>query len=115
MGLQRRVHLCADEPAVWRGSRFPMTVRSRTGLADAPVGGSQAAPWFQRGRLWILLVIILMLGGATRFVGLSARSLGFDEAFAVSLRTASVSQLAGFIRFHDTGPPLHYLLLKAWT
>jgi 4-amino-4-deoxy-L-arabinose transferase-like glycosyltransferase len=64
---------------------------------------------------WILVALILVLGAETRFLGLSDRSLWFDEAFGVSLRTASVSQLAGFIRFHDTHPPLYYVLLKGWT
>jgi mannosyltransferase len=75
------------------------------------VGRTERSP----RRAWILLAVVLLLGAETRFVGLSDRSLVFDEAFSVSLRTASVAHLTTFIRFHDVHPPLHYLLLKGWT
>jgi mannosyltransferase len=63
---------------------------------------------------WVLLAVVLAIAAETRFLGLTDRSLWFDEAFSVSLTKAPVSEIIRFVRLHDTHPPLYYYLLKGW-
>ena len=65
--------------------------------------------------VWIPLAVIFLIGVETRFVGLSDRSLAFDEAFSVSVARLSVPEIVQYLGTnHDTHPPLHYALLSVW-
>ncbi len=65
--------------------------------------------------IWIPLAVVFAIGVETRFVGLSDRSLWFDEAFSVSLARIPVPAIVQFLRGNnDTHPPLYYALLNAW-
>src|SRR5579864_1063255 len=64
---------------------------------------------------WIPLAIVLVIAAETRFLGLGAQSLWFDEAFSVTLAKYSLTGIIGYLRgMHDTHPPLYYALLSGW-
>jgi len=65
--------------------------------------------------LWIPLAVVIAIGVETRFVGLSDRSLSFDEAYSVTVARYPVPEIIRYLASnHDTHPPLHYALLSAW-
>lgn len=63
---------------------------------------------------WVLVVIIL-LGTALRFINLGGQSIWYDEA--VSLAIANRLSLWGILanQGESSHPPLYYLLLRVWT
>src|SRR5438309_5135940 len=65
-------------------------------------------------RVWLLAVIILTIAAEARFLGLTDRSLWFDEAHSVYVTQSSFLQLLGLVAHTDTHPPLYYALLKGW-
>src|SRR5260370_21552611 len=65
--------------------------------------------------VWVPLAVVFAIAVETRFVGLSDRSLAFDEAFSVSMAHNSVPEIVRYLGHnHDTHPPLHYALLSVW-
>ena len=63
---------------------------------------------------WIAAAIILVVAAEARFLGLAIHSLWFDEAFSVDLATKPVWAVLRFLPYHDTHPPLYYVLLGGW-
>jgi 4-amino-4-deoxy-L-arabinose transferase-like glycosyltransferase len=72
--------------------------------------------WAEVGgrRFWILAGIVLAIAAEARFLGLTDRSLWFDEAHSVYVTQSSFLQLLGLVAHTDTHPPLYYVLLKGW-
>src|SRR5437660_711771 len=65
--------------------------------------------------LWIPLAVVIAIGVETRFVGLSDRSLSFDEAYSVTVARYPVPEIVRYLASNnDTHPPLHYALLSTW-
>jgi uncharacterized membrane protein len=69
------------------------SVRSRAGASLAGVLG-----------------LFVAAGAVLRVVGIFATQLNFDEAFTAVAGRHSLGDLASFLRFHDSHPPLDYLL-----
>lgn len=65
-------------------------------------------------RLHALGAAILVLAAALRLDALGGRDLWVDEAVSWIFARASFAELVDFLR-RDSGPPLYYLLLGAWT
>jgi len=63
---------------------------------------------------WGLAAIVLAIAAEARFLGLTDRSLWFDEAHSVYVTQSPFLQLLGLVAHTDTHPPLYYVLLKAW-
>src|SRR5438445_2357340 len=72
--------------------------------------------WTEIGgrRVWLLAVIILTIAAEARFLGLTDRSLWFDEAHSVFVTQGSFLRLVALVAQDDTHPPLYYVLLKEW-
>jgi uncharacterized membrane protein len=62
----------------------------------------------------VLLVAVLAVAAVLRLMTLTARSIWFDEAYAVFVAKLPLGPLLAQIASTDTHPPLYYLLLHVW-
>jgi hypothetical protein len=60
-------------------------------------------------------VIAVVVGAGFRFWGLGAHRLGFDDAFTTMASRLAPSRLFGYLRLHDSHPPLDYLLREPFS
>ncbi len=67
---------------------------------DAPVGRRVVAS----------LVFLVVAGAVWRFWGLGAHRLNFDDSFTTMAGRLPIGKLFGYLRLHDSHPPLDYLL-----
>ena len=67
-----------------------------------------------RRRFWILILVVLAIAAETRFLGITDRSLWFDEAFSVSVARFDLPHIVQFVQIGDTHPPFYYALLSGW-
>jgi uncharacterized membrane protein len=70
------------------------------------LGRAKNLPW--------LVVAIICLAAALRFVGLGHESLWLDEAYQVVASNNNVASILQTTIHFDTHPPLYYLLLHYW-
>ena len=61
-------------------------------------------------RIWGALVFAVVAGAVFRFWGLGAHRFSYDDAFTTMAARMPVGQLFGYLRAHDSHPPLDYLL-----
>jgi hypothetical protein len=84
--------------------RFPVAIADRE--PERERSGSRlrlrAAPTF--------LALCVVAGAVLRLWGLGAHRLGYDEAFTAMAGRLSLGEMFGFLRLHDSHPPLDYLL-----
>jgi hypothetical protein len=62
----------------------------------------------------LLLLAIVVLGGALRFYRIGEQSLWLDEAFSVWLARHPLREMFGWVVKIDQHPPLYYTLLHFW-
>ncbi len=80
------------------------TVRVRPERTSSPA--IRARPRWVGGAL----VAVVLVGAAFRLWGLGANRLGYDEAFTAMAGRLPLGSLFGYLRAHDSHPPLDYLL-----
>jgi Dolichyl-phosphate-mannose-protein mannosyltransferase len=80
------------------------TVRARPERTSAPT--TRARPRWLGGAL----VAVVLVGAGFRLWGLGANRLGYDEAFTAMAGRLPLGSLFGYLRAHDSHPPLDYLL-----
>ncbi len=67
------------------------------------------------GFRWFAAAAAVALGAlALRAVGLTSKSLWFDETVSVFLAARPVAAMLALLPANDPHPPLYYLLLRAW-
>ena len=92
------------------------TDRERDSAAAEPPAGFAAAEDDSRdrgpGRAVVPLVLgaLVALGAALRLWNLGATPLNFDESFTGMVGRLPLGEIFGFLRAHDSHPPLDYLL-----
>jgi hypothetical protein len=78
--------------------------------AAAPTAGPARVDRRVDGRVLGALALIVAVGAGFRFWGLGAQRLGFDDAFTTMAARMPLHDLFGYLRAHDSHPPLDYLL-----
>jgi uncharacterized membrane protein len=61
-----------------------------------------------------LLAAIVTIGAVLRLATLTARSVWFDEAYAVFVAKMPLDRMLAHVASTDTHPPLYYLILHGW-
>ena len=80
----------------------PPPTRELNAEGSAKLGGAQ--------RVHVALGLIVILGAVLRLWHLGTSSLGFDESFTGMVGRLPLGSIFGFLRAHDSHPPLDYLL-----
>lgn len=83
--------------------------RQVTSARVVPLGAQVNA-----GRVALALGAILCVAVLSRWWGLGAKSLWFDEAYSVFVAEQPLAAIPGLLRTYDTHPPLHYIILHLW-
>jgi hypothetical protein len=84
--------------------------------APAPTGTGAARRFGRRidpridPRIAWALALVVVAGGVLRFWGLGANRLNYDDAFTTMAGRLPIGDLFGYLRAHDSHPPLDYLL-----
>jgi hypothetical protein len=86
---------------------------AHNGFAPQPAGPAGYRGRLTRVLLTVSLLICLGVGLTVRWVGLSERSLWFDEAYTLRMAEYPASEILARVR-HDNNPPLYYLLARCW-
>jgi hypothetical protein len=68
----------------------------------------EARPFRPAGRAW--LAVCVVAGSVLRLWGLGSSRLSYDESFTAMAGRLPVSTLFGYLRAHDSHPPLDYLV-----
>jgi hypothetical protein len=86
---------------------------ARTPAAPAPVAAPRRVA--VDPRVAGALVVAVLVGATFRFWGLGAQRFGFDDAFTTMAARMPVDRLFGYLRLHDSHPPLDYLLREPFS
>jgi len=62
-----------------------------------------------------LLIAILLIAAAFRFVAIGSKSFWFDEAYSAFIASHAPRELVTRIQTEDAHPPLYYLVLSGWS
>jgi len=83
-----------------------------TRVAPAPADGREPAGTTRAvdARVAVALALAIVAGAVFRFWGLGAQRFRFDDAFTTMAARLPLHDLFGYLRLHDSHPPLDYLL-----
>jgi len=76
------------------------------------VGISSAADWWKAA--WVAPAAVFLLGLVLRLAYISHESVGFDEAFSMTVSRLPLHEMFRQLVADFVHPPLHYLVLRGW-